>query len=79
LWGAANEYLHDLGCRWTISRISAFNAMSLRSHQRLGIVHLHTGYFIVLGPVQISVFSCRPYVHVTIGRSPGPEIVLMAP
>lgn len=79
LWDAANAYLRDLGCRWTISRISAFNAESLRSHKRLGLVHLHTGHFLVVGPVQISVFSCRPYVHVAIGRSRGPELVLKAP
>jgi GNAT superfamily N-acetyltransferase len=79
LWEAANEYLRDLGCRWTISRISAFNAMSLRSHQRLGTVHLHTGYFVVLGSAQVSIFSCRPYVHVATGASDGPEIVLNPP
>jgi hypothetical protein len=79
LWEAANDYLRDLGFRWTISRISAFNAASLRSHQRLGLLHLHTGHFLVAGPVQVSIFSCRPYVHVAIGRSRGPELVLMAP
>jgi hypothetical protein len=79
LWQAANAYLRDLGRRWTISRISAFNAESLRSHQRLGLTHLHTGYFLVLGTVQISIFSCRPYVHVATGRSRGPELVFTAP
>jgi hypothetical protein len=53
LWDAANEYLRGLGRRWTISRISAFTAESLRSQHRLGLTHLHTGYFLVLGPVQI--------------------------
>lgn len=79
LWQAANAYLRDLGRRWTISRISAFNAESLRSHRRLGLTHLHTGYFLVLGSVQISIFSCRPYVHVATGRSRGPELVFTAP
>ena len=79
LWEAANDYLRDLGYRWTISRISAFNAASLRSHQRLGLVRLHTGHFLVLGPVQVSIFSCRPYAHIAIGRSRGPELVFTAP
>jgi hypothetical protein len=79
LWDAANEYLRELGRRWTISRISAFNAASLRSHQRLGLTRLHTGYFLVLGPVQISLFSCRPYVHVATHGSRGPELVFTAP
>jgi hypothetical protein len=79
LWQAANEYLRDLGRRWTISRISAFNAESLRSHQRLGLRRLHTGYFLILGRVQISTFSCRPYIHVATGRSRGPELVFTAP
>jgi L-amino acid N-acyltransferase YncA len=79
LWDAANNYLRSLGRRWTISRISAFNAASLRSHQRLGLTRLDTGYFLVLGPVQISVFSCRPYVHVATRRSRGPELVFTTP
>jgi hypothetical protein len=79
LWDAANEYLRDNGCRWTISRISAFNANSLAAHKRLGIVHLHTGFFVVLGPMQLSTFTCAPYIHIGFASSRGPELVLHAP
>jgi GNAT superfamily N-acetyltransferase len=79
LWEAANEYLREHGYRWTISRISAFNAASLASHKRLGAVHLHTGVFMVLGPLQFSAFSCAPYVHIGFGSSSEPELTFHAP
>ena len=79
LWEAANEYLREHDFRWTISRISAFNATSLASHKRLGIVHLHTGFFVVLGPLQFSAFSCAPYVHIAFGSSSEPELIFHAP
>lgn len=79
LWEAANEYLREHDYRWTISRISAFNAASLASHKRLGIVHLHTGLFVTLGRVQFSLFSCAPYVHIAVETSSYPELVFHAP
>jgi len=79
LWEAANEHLRERGYQWTISRISAFNANSLAAHKRLGIVHLHTGLFVVLGPLQFSGFTCAPYVHIAFGPSSTPDLILHAP
>jgi len=36
LWDAAASKLISEGCHWSFSRISAFNAMSLASHKRMG-------------------------------------------
>jgi hypothetical protein len=79
LWEAANAFLREQGCQWSISRISAFNAASLAAHRRLGTVHLHTGIFLVAGPVQLAAFSCHPYLH--LGWRPGgyPTLVLRPP
>lgn len=79
LWAGVNDYLREHGYRWTISRISAFNAASLASHKRFGLVRLHTGFFIVLGQCQVSVFTCRPYLHIGASPSDSPEIVFHAP
>ncbi len=79
LWEAANEFLRERGYRWSISRISAFNAGSLASHRRLGIVHLNAGIFLVSGPVQLAAFSQRPFLHVAIGPRHSPKRDFHAP
>ena len=79
LWEAANAFLREQGCRWSISRISAFNAASLAAHKRLGTVHLHTGIFLVAGPVQLAALSCYPYLHLGLSVSQCPQLVLRAP
>ena len=79
LWEAANAFLREQGCRWSISRISAFNAGSLAAHRRLGIVHLHTGVFLAAGSMQLAAFSCFPYLHLAVGPSSCPRLVFSPP
>ena len=79
LWEAANAFLREQGCQWSISRISAFNAASLAAHKRLGTVHLHTGIFLVAGSVQLAAFSCYPYLHLGLGPGRCPQLVLRPP
>jgi len=76
LWEAANGFLRERGYRWTASRISAFNAMSLAAHKRFGAERLNTAVFIVAGPVQTAVLSFRPFVHVGTARGNPPIITL---
>jgi len=79
LWEATNRFLRAHGYRWTVSRISAFNAGSLAAHRRLGIVHLHSGLFVAAGLVQLALFSCPPYLHVSARPTRCPEIFFRAP
>jgi hypothetical protein len=79
LWKATNEYLCERGYEWSISRISAFNAWSLASHRRLGIVHLHTATFLIVGPLQLSMFSRAPFLHVGFGPASAPRRDFHAP
>lgn len=74
LWETANDYLRQCGCRWSVSRISAFNPGSLSSHRRLGAVHLFTGLFLTLGSVQLALFSRRPYFHLGVGAGSRPKL-----
>jgi hypothetical protein len=79
LWDAANEHLRRHGCRWSASRISAFNATSLASHRRLGAMRLHAGTFLVLGPAQLALFSRRPYVHFGWRARSRPKLLFQTP
>lgn len=65
LWDAGNERLAASGVRWTFSRISAFNAQSLQSHRRLGIQILETLTFICIGPLQLTLMSCKPFINLS--------------
>lgn len=55
LWAAACQEMYPKGARWTLSRISKFNAASVRSHARLGARSLGWAVFYVLGPVQLCI------------------------
>jgi hypothetical protein len=79
LWEAANEYLRQHGCRWSASRISAFNPASLAAHRRLGARHLDTGVFVALGSVQVALFSCPPYAHLGFGSGSRPQLRFRPP
>jgi len=79
LWDAANRHLRAEGCRYTISRISAFNAASLAAHRRLGIRRLATGTFVVAGAWQLALFSCKPWIHVGMDATRRPQVVFHPP
>jgi len=79
LWNAANDYLRSRGCRWSASRISAFNPVSLASHRRLGAVNLFTGVFIVFDSMQLAMFTCPPYFHLGFGAHSRPQLMFRAP
>jgi hypothetical protein len=79
LWKHVDEALTSEGLRWSFSRISMFNSRSLRAHERLGAVRIGSAVFVVLGPMQLSILSARPYVHASWRPSPGPTIHLAPP
>ena len=79
LWQAANQRLAADGIEWSLSRISAFNPDSLASHRRLGIQHLASRIFWVVGDYQFSLVTRAPYLHFSNGPQRVPEILLHAP
>lgn len=79
LWQAANEYLRNRGYRWTMSRISCFNVKSMAAHRRLQAVDLATTVFLVTGPVQATLSTCRPWMHLSVNRQQRPRIVVAEP
>ncbi|MCB1940076.1 MAG: GNAT family N-acetyltransferase [Rhodocyclaceae bacterium] len=79
LWQSANHYLRTQGIDWTLSRISTFNADSLAAHARLGARSLGHATFIVIGPLQLSVLSMAPYLHLSLSATSRPVVSLAPP
>jgi hypothetical protein len=79
LWDEANRYLKERGIQWTMSRISAFNAVSLASHRRLGARVVGHAVFVVLGPCQLAVTTVFPFVRLSIGTRNEPRIRVYPP
>jgi len=63
LWDEANLRLRSEGYVCSISRISAFNPVSLSSHKRMGAVEIGWACFLRIKSLQLSLASIKPYVH----------------
>lgn len=79
LWQAANACLRERKVEWTLSRISAFNDDSLRSHARLGGMRIASAAFLCVGSIQVTVASVRPWLHVSFSPASQPALMLRAP
>jgi GNAT superfamily N-acetyltransferase len=74
LWDACNERLRDAGIELTLSRIHAFNAGSRRAHERIGATVIGWASFLCLGPLQVALFSGRPWVAASISDRGAPTL-----
>ena len=79
LWQVADAQLAQQGVIWSFSRISAFNAESLASHARLGIVDCAHATFLCIGPLQLALLSMRPFVHLSFSAGRQPVLSLAPP
>ncbi|MGZ8218312.1 N-acetyltransferase family protein [Methylomagnum sp.] len=79
LWDAANARFAERGYAWSLSRIEAFNRGSVDSHFRFGTMRLATATFLCLGPAQLALFSCPPYLHWSTRDSNLPILRLTPP
>lgn len=75
LWNEAMIRLMADGIKYTVSRISAFNTNSVRSHQRLGASIVGVITFLVIKNYQITMIGKWPFILVT-GFSGGRKPVL---
>lgn len=78
LWDAAYEWMRSEGYRWSLSRISVLNPASFRAHQRLSAREIGAALFLCLGPLQLMLATCSPYLHLSWGRG-RPVIRLYSP
>lgn len=79
LWGAAHEFLRSAGYRWSAGRTSAFNAISLAAHRRLGPQTIAKAVFLLLGPLQVAFFSTSPRFHCGLRATDRPTLIIRAP
>lgn len=79
LWQAVGATLTAEQVRWTCSRISLYNLPSVQSHERLGARLLQTGFFLVLGRMQVAFLSTAPYVALSWHDGQAPVLRLGAP
>jgi len=70
LWEAANQWLREQGCHWTMSRISSFNTASIASHRRLGARFVGRAIFLRFGQAQLAWSSSGPLIHCSIASEP---------
>jgi hypothetical protein len=78
LWDEADRYLAARGVRWSLSRISAFNANSMTAHRRLGASRLGSATFLFIGSLQMSVATVRPRIFLSRHRDQIPTFLLVA-
>ena len=73
-WQAAASRLYNAGYRRTLSRISAYNPNSLRSHERLGAQRCGSAMYLRLGRIQIMASNKAPYLQITANRKGRPVL-----
>jgi GNAT superfamily N-acetyltransferase len=79
LWDHVNQWLRERGYRWSLSRISAFNADSLAAHRRLGMRSIGSATFVCVRTVQLTLVGQAPFVHLGWRRDDVPTLRLRAP
>ena len=79
LWDGANDFLHQRGICWTMSRIATLNRRSLTSHSGLGARSIGRALFIRLGCAQLAMSSIKPHFRFSLGSLGMPSYRLAAP
>lgn len=70
LWDGAARVLRERGCRWSASRVSAVNDLSLRSHRRLGAYPVGSFLVLRLGAWRVICASMAPRLRFVGPRTP---------
>ena len=79
LWDDTDSELVGRGYRWSLSRISAFNLHSIRSHERLGAVNVGSAVFLRLGVWQWSYSSDTKKIQFSSKDDDRPSIRIRLP
>jgi len=79
LWESAFAAMQAQGTRWTLSRVSAFNADSIRAHQRLGARPTGWAIFVLSGRFQLVLRSGGQMKGRRLEQGPYPVMEVRAP
>jgi len=78
LWEGARLLLRARGASWSCSRISAFNAASLRAHAAIGTRPIGSATFLCCGDWQWMFATLPPYLHLSRSADIFPQLVINA-
>ena len=73
-WQAASADLYARGFRNTLSRISAYNPNSIKSHEKLGARNCGSAVFLKLATLQLMISNKRPFLHCTTTKEKRPML-----
>jgi hypothetical protein len=73
-WQLAESYLYGRGYRYSFSRISAYNPVSLSSHAKLGAEQCGGAVFIQLWSLQLMFSNKSPFMHLSLAAGRRPEL-----
>lgn len=76
-WQEANHALSRRGYSCSLSRISAYNMHSIRSHEKLGAKKVGSALFLRVGRAQIMITSRRPHFSLSFSKKRSPRIDLL--
>ena len=76
-WQEANRVLSGRGYAYSLSRISAYNKHSIRSHEKLGAKKVGSALFLRVGRAQIMIASRRPHFSLSFSKKRSPRIDLL--
>jgi hypothetical protein len=79
LWDHGYEHMRARGIRWSMSRISAFNAVSVLSQERMRAVRVGSLLFFVIGRIQVMFGTVAPFLHFSFGARSRPRVRVRAP
>jgi hypothetical protein len=79
LWESAFAAMRERDVRWSISRVSAFKAESIRAHQRLGARCTGSAVFLLLGSLQFTFTSPGRLKCRRLEQGPYPSMDVQAP
>lgn len=76
LWDEVFQVLRQHGVGVTYSRIAASNVPSISSHVRMGANPIGTLLFLCVGPLQCTLGSLSPYLHISLSKKRMPVVRL---
>lgn len=79
LWEHINQFMSENGIAGSVSRISAENIVSIKSHEKLGGKRLGSQVFIKIGSIEIMVSSVRPRVYLSLSNLKRPKVFIKVP
>jgi hypothetical protein len=79
LWDVAVTFLAEHGYEASLSRISAFNERSLKSHSSMGAVRIGSAMFLKIGRWQVMLSDLNPYIHFSFSEGSFPTFHLTVP